>query len=1047
MSTLTPERWQEIEVLFNELMDLDPPHRDAFLEARCHDDPSLRAQLQRLLDADADASAFLGEPADAYAAQLLINDDTPSEANLEGRRIGPYRLEKEIGRGGMGTVYLAVRDDGQFQQKVALKLIGVGAHHLRERFLQERQILARLQHEGIARLLDGGLTEDAQPFFVMEYIEGKTVTAYATSLSLDERLRLFLQVCDAVQYAHRNLVVHRDLKPSNILVATNGKVKLLDFGIAKLLEDPVASTIETRLLTGTGQMLMTPSYASPEQVLGEAITTATDVYALGVLLFEMLTGERPYHFDRITPLEVARVVCEEAPTRPSSMVRNHTDSTEKTHPLAKRLKGDLDTIILKAMRKEPARRYGSVEAFAEDIRRYLGGLPVQARDDTLRYRSAKFIRRHRFGTGAAILVILLLVGFGILMTVQQAQTAREAQKAESVKDFLVSVFSVSDPGESLGEEVTARQLLEAGAERIESEMQDQPAVQAELMQVMGVVYKQLGLYDNARSLLEQSLEALVQHEGPQHPDVAVAHAELGLVLQLQGHYDEAEQHLRTALAIEQASSTDDLSLAMTLNDLALVLSSKGQFDTAEALYREALTLQRSLSPINESKLSSTLNNLGVTLERNRAFAEAEQVLREALTIRKSLHGDTHPDVALTLDNLASVLNRQGNYDEAEAQYREALAISRTVYGEQHPNISITLDNLATVLKRKGAYDEAAVLYREALTMDYEVLGEEHPIIATSLSNLAWVLALKGDYDEAESLHRQALAMDQKLLGEEHPDVAIDLRSLAWVLERKGAYDEAETLYRASLELNQRVLGEEHPRVSVNLSNLASLLERKGAYDEAEALHRQALAMDRKLLGNAHSDVALDLTYLASVLEKQGRLEEAKQLHLEALGIEREVLGEDHPFYITSLHNLGRVAHQQGDVAEAERLLQQALAQWNASPDTDPADLALTEQSLGSFYLDQGRLDTAEPLLENALARYEEKYGTSHPSIAEAQLALGLLRIHQQRFADAENVLLASHTFFAAAPAWHAASLSQSKEALRDLYQQWGKPAQALRFAP
>ena len=521
-SAMDPDRWQQVKALFEAAQKRDPAMRDAFLNKRCAGDPDLLEEVRSLLQAH-EAEGPVERAMDRMNTSL---HQRPS-GSFEGWRIGPYKLVDELGHGGMGRVFLAERADGQFDQEVALKLLSIAfpAPEATERFLAERQILATLRHPHIARLLDGGVTEGGQPYFVMERIEGRRIDTYcdAHQLSVRERLRLVLDVCDAVQYAHQKLVVHRDLKPANILVTEEGQVKLLDFGIAKLL-DPEAMRIQTDPATRTGQHPMTPDYASPEQVRGADVTTASDVYQLGIVLYELLTGRRPYSVEDQTPSEVERIICEEEPAPPSAAV-NRPDDVSRTGSspaeLRKTLRGDLDTIVMKALRKEPDRRYDSAEQLAGDLRRFLGGHPVSAHPDRWTYRAGKFVRRHRGGVAAAAVIVLLLIGYGVTITwhSQRTQAAldraqREAQQSEQVTDFLVGLFERAEPYQAagpaarLGDTLTTRELLDQGAARARRELSDQPEVQATMMHTLGRIYRQRGHHDEAASLLDDALAVL-----------------------------------------------------------------------------------------------------------------------------------------------------------------------------------------------------------------------------------------------------------------------------------------------------------------------------------------------------------------------------------------------------------------------------------------------------------------------------------------------------------------------------------------------------------
>jgi serine/threonine-protein kinase len=787
-----------------------------------------------------------------------LDHSSESQQAVEGS-IGAYQLVRRIGEGGMGTVHLAVRADKEFKKNVAIKVIrkGMDSQEIVARFRRERQILSSLDHPNIAKLLDGGTTEEGLPYFVMEHISGRPLTDYCDShkLTTRERLELFRLVCSAVQYAHQSLVVHRDLKPANILVTADGIPKLLDFGIAKILNPDVFSGDLPP--TATDIRVMTPEYASPEQARGDPVTTSSDIYSLGVILYELLVGRRPYHFTSRNQMEIFRVICEQEPTKPSTAVTEKqekgTSPQQGTTPekLRKELSGDLDNIILMALRKEPQRRYASIEALSEDLRRYMENQPVQARKGTWTYRSGKYIRRHKAGVATAAVILLLLVSFAVTVTLQnvrisqqrdaaekaQAKAEAERQKALKVTDFLVKLFEVNDPSQSKGETLTARQILDRGAERLQKELKNQPDVQAELMDRVGVIYKKLGMYDQAESLLRQALSIRKAQFGGDHIAVAESQHDLGVVMLKMGQYDEAEK-----------------------------------------------------------------------------------LLREALAMHRKLLGNEHPGVATDMSDLAIVLQDQGQLDEAEKLYREALAMHRKLLGNEPPDIATDLHNLADLLRDQGQLDEAEKLYREALDIDRKLLGNEHPDVASDLYSLASVLQYQGQLDEVEKLYREALAMHRKLLGNEHPDIATDLNGLASVLQYKGQLDEAEKLFREALAMHRKLLGNEHPHVASDLNSLASVLRDQGQLDEAEKLLREALAMRRKLLGNEHPYVAVSLAGLAEVLLSAGKAQDAYTLAEEALAFPEEELPADSKYRARAKSALGGILIVQKKYAEAEALL-------------------------------------------------------------------------------------------------------------------------------
>ncbi|MEZ0335911.1 MAG: protein kinase, partial [Gemmatimonadales bacterium] len=597
-------RWDEADRLFDQALELPPAERERWLDRTC-DDPALRRQVLDLLRADAAAERFLELDGWRLAAPLL----EPAAESGHGLTIGPYRVLRELGRGGMGVVCLGERADGQFEQRVALKLIkrGMDSDEIHRRFLAERQILARLGHPHIARLLDGGVSAEGQPWFAIEYVEGKAITEHCSEhdLGVEERLQLFLKACEAVRYAHQHLVVHRDLKPSNILVTPDGQVKLLDFGIAKLLsQEPGAETG----LTETGVRVMTPEYAAPEQVRGEPVTTATDVYALGTVLYELLTGQRAHRWESRTPGEMERIVCQIVPEAPSSVVDGGR---------GKRLRGDLDTITLRALSKEPDRRYPTVEQLAADVRRHLAGQPVAARPDTWRYRATKFVARHRLGVAAAVAIVLsLLAGLG--GTIWQARVAAErarvasaeAAKQRAVRDFLVQLFEASDPSQALGKELTASELLIRGRRNLDTALAGQPEVRAELLTVLGQVHRSLGQLSQADTLLGQAVALTRSLPGDVDRDLSARLTEWSDILVDLGKYDRADTLAREARDLLQGRGGDDPALAQALRAVGNVVAAKGNPQQAESLAREALAIDLRHFGEGSREVAEGINSVG-----------------------------------------------------------------------------------------------------------------------------------------------------------------------------------------------------------------------------------------------------------------------------------------------------------------------------------------------------------------------------------------------------------------------------------------------------
>ena len=839
------DRWKRVSRIFDVAHALGDAEREAFVREACAGDEAMLAEVLGLLDADEGALSRLEGSLASVAADV---------SRWEGRRIGPYRVVRETGSGGMGRVFVAERADGEFEQVVALKVVrsGLASDLLLERFRQERQILARLQHPNIARLLDGGVTEEGDPFFALEYVEGESIDAYCdrNRLSIEARLRLFQDVCRAVAYAHQNLIVHRDLKPDNILATADGQVRLLDFGIAKVLAEGADSG------TGTVLLAMTPTYASPEQVRGEPVGTTTDVYSLGVILYELLTGEPPYVVQGRSPTEVERVVCGVEPERPSTRVgRAAATALDRAGEigsargidadrLRRRLAGDLDVICLKALRKEPEHRYRSVEALLEDVSRHLDGLPVVARPATLGYRLGKGVRRHRWAVGAAAAVVITtssLVAFYTARLADERDRAQvEAVRAGAVADFLQSLFEVSDPSESLGETITARELLDDGAARIEKGLADQPAVQATMLRVVGEVYISLGLSDRARPLLERALALATEVHGDTHEEVAAAQLALAQAVQYGGDIAAAGPIFREALATyRRVYGDEDPTFAEAAELYGYWLESDGQYEAAEAQYREALAHLRRTVPPGDERLVSAAASLGNLLRQIDRLEESEALLREALAGETALYGERHPTTLSTARELAALLRDQRRYAASDSLYRRVLEIRREILGPRHPEVANTLNSYAILLDRMGEEERSLEAQREFLSILDEIHDEPHPDVAAAHSNLALSLHDAGALDEAVEHFRRSLEVQDVVLRRDHPNRAFPLSGLAAVYREQGRPDEAEPLLREALALRRAALDSGHRYIGESLSDLGAVLTDQGRHAEAESLLLEA----------------------------------------------------------------------------------------------------------------------------------------------------------------------------------------------------------------
>ncbi|MEP7366986.1 MAG: serine/threonine-protein kinase, partial [Acidobacteriota bacterium] len=814
-------------------------------------------------------------------------------------------------------VFLAERDDEQFKKTVAIKIVRSALLLMPEmlaRFRSERQILASLDHPNIARLLDGGAAPNGSPYVVMEYIDGSTLGEYCShhNLSLTDRLHLFRKICSAVHYAHQNLIVHRDIKPDNVIVTREGEPKLLDFGIAKLI-DPAAASNQTQ----TRNRLMTPDYASPEQVRGEAITTATDVYALGVLLFELLSGDLPYKLTTHDDLELAQAICTEEPRRPST--------------LRPELSGDLENIILKALRKEPARRYASAEQFAEDIRRHLEGYPVIAQADRWTYRASKFVRRNTAAVAAAALAALLIVGFSISTTIQAKRIAAERdtaalerEKSQQVASFLTDLFRLADPTRTKGGMITAREILDSGAKRIEGELSRQPEIQATMMNEIGLVYRSIGLYDPAKVILEKGLAIRRRVLGSQHTEVAASLLNVALVQRDLGDYDSALKNSQQALSMRrQLLGNQSLDLVPCLNSVAILLEDKADYPQAEKLHREAVAILRSRQVPDPRSLATSLNNLAGVLRRTCANAEALPMMNEALELRRSALGPEHPETTQALNNLGTYYLDQADFDRAEKAFREVLAARVKVLGPDHPDVAKAMTNLASPLVQKKQYDEAISLLNQASEIFRKRLGPNHLNVAFVLDNLANLHYTKGDYKQADVLYTQSTNMFRARFGDDHPETAMGEYSLAGNFLAWKKYAEAEQHARKAERIFRIKAGPESAERLKALIRIAGIMEDKGDRAAAETQYREALEAGRKTWTADDPDRAATLAGLGSCLAARALYADAEPLLLESYPVLLKQQGKDSPNVNLVRDRIVTLFKASGQSARAKTFLQEA----------------------------------------------------------------------------------------------------------------------------
>lgn len=772
--------WNRIDALFVAALERPPGERSAFLDRACGDDPRLREAVQELLTAEAaaDEVGFLSRSAEVTWESLWkdaapddgeVGDDPPS--NRRGERLGPYRVEEEIGRGGMATVYRARRVDGEFEQAVAVKIVrpSLAADRLVRRMQLERDILSDLSHPNIARILDAGTTDDGLPYLVMEYVEGRPITEFCRDeeLDLEERLRLFQEVAAAVDHAHRNLVLHRDLKPSNILVTEEGRVRLLDFGIAKMLDPDRSGSDLTLTMEGSGPF--TPDYASPEQVRGERVSTVSDVYQLGVLLYRLLAGRRPYHLEVESLSGLVRAL-DDLKVRPPSELAVPESSVDP-----RRLRGDLDRIVLKAMREEPEERYRSAEALADDLRRFLHGLPIAARFPSVGYRLRKFVGRNRWAVPMTAIVFLAFAGYAWTLERHRVELERErvvaqaeAAKATQVRDFLITIFQGSEPDEALGDTVTAFDLLERGAAQVDSTLTGQPDLLAEMLGIIGRVSSSLGYYDRAVPLLERAVTIRRELHEPHAPELAEAVFSLAGAVRSGLGADSAVNFYREAVVHRRlARPVDSVRLAGALASLGDALQEAGKLDSAELVLEEALELARKVEDEESDQVLTILGMTGPLLRAQEKYQEAEAVYRSVLERQRERLPRGDPDLAVTLNNLAYLLRVQGELEEADGVYRESLSIATDIYGPGHPSTGRVRNNLATALILRGDVEGGVRLFRETAEAFSLRWPDGHWRVGNAHETVGKVLVTHGDPAEGLPHLRKALDIYEEVLGPDH----------------------------------------------------------------------------------------------------------------------------------------------------------------------------------------------------------------------------------------------------------------------------------------
>ncbi len=992
--------------------------------------------------------------------------ETPDGPKKIPAKIGEYRILGILGEGGMGVVYEA--EQASPKRKVAIKVVRGGefVDETRVRMFQrEAETLARLKHPDIGAIYESGRTADGQHFFAMELVRGETLDKYlekrpAPTRSDEIRFRLALlrKIAGAVNYAHQRGVIHRDLKPANIIITDEADaeatatdsgsslagaglpgVKILDFGLARITEGDVAAATMT---TEIGMIKGTLPYMAPEQARGDSadIDVRADVYALGVILYEMISGRRPYDVARRALIEAVRVICEEKP----APLRDASSNSRIIDP-------DIETIVGKALEKETERRYGTAAEFAGDIGRFLVSQPILARPPSAVYQMKKLVSRHRVPATMAGVMLVALIGFVIGMSVlyvravrAETEASRQAETATRALDFMTGMFETSDPSEAKGMVVTAREVLDAGARRIDLDLADQPVVQATLMRTMGTVYYNLGLYGESERLLERALEQRRSLLGDDHLDTVAAVQALAQLYEDQGRFAEAEELLSDAL--ERATRLDGPNGRVTINiqaQLAGVYEDLGRLEEAEEAHTAAVEAAREhLGPEDYDTLSMTSDLAGLYNNTGR-MDEAEPLNQEVLAVRKATLGPDHPETLRCINNLALVFQYKGQYDRAEELYQEVIESMTRVLGAEHQDTLLSWNNLVVLKVLQGHFDEAETICKEILKLQRDKLGPDHPDVLRSIMNLAVVYQRQSRLDEAGAELLFVLERYEKILGEDHPQTMMAASNVAINYMFQGDLDESERRYRDLVERSIRIQGPDHPDTLISIENLANVRSRKGDYDECEKLVRQVLEARTRVLGPGHPATLRTRGNLSVVLSNKGDLDAARVLGEETLVIMREAVGDEHFDVANALENLAALRRKQEGFEDAAKYMEEATSIRKVVYGEESAEVADSLKQLATELYYGHQFAEAAEVIREALRIRSDVLNDDPASVLTLRNAIIAMLLKQELYAEAEQPALKIYedAVRLGASTWS----NKMAEKLATIYENLGNEAEAARW--